>query len=319
MLRYTIVRLLLLIPILLCVTFIIFALMDLAPGSFVDGLISEDMTEEDIAALYAKYDMDKPMLYRYFKYIFGLCQGDLGHSQITGLAVADLFFARFPYTLSLGLLSVAFAALLGIPLGIFNAKHAGTIWDNIVTAISTIGMSMPNFWLGLMLLILFAQKLRILPAAYDGTWKSYLMPVVASGIAMSCSIIRQTRSAILEVSRADFLRTARAKGVPERTVTIKHELGNAWIPIITQIGGMVAVMLGGSAVIEAVYTWPGVGYLMVESINRRDAVAACGCIVLTCTLFSIVLLIVDLIYAVIDPRIRAAYQRKKKKKVVKAA
>lgn len=315
MLRYTVVRILLLIPILLCVTFIVYALMDLAPGTVVDSMISEEMSDQEIADLYAAYNLDKPMIVRYGIYMWNLLHGDLGSSQVTGLTVASQFFSRFPNTLSLSLYSIIVATIISIPLGIFNAKHAGTIWDNLTTAVTTIGMSMPSFWLGLMLLIWFSGKVRIFPAAFDGTWKSYVLPVIANGVAMSCTTTRQTRSAILEVSRMDFLRTARAKGVPERQVTTKHELGNAWIPIITQLGMMLGITMAGSAVIEAVYSWPGVGYLMVEAISRRDTVMACGCVILTATLYTLVLLIVDLIYAVVDPRIRAAYSAKKKKKV----
>lgn len=319
MLRYTVVRILLLIPILLCVTFIVYGLMDLAPGTVADTMITEDMTQEDIDRLYARFDLDKPMIWRYGKYMIGLVQGDLGNSQVTSLSVASQFFSRFPNTLSLSFLSIIVASLISIPLGIFNAKHAGTIWDNITTALTTVGMSMPAFWLGLMLLIWFSNQMKIFPAAFDGTWKSYVLPVVANGVAMSCTTTRQTRSAILEVSRADFLRTARAKGVPERQVMTRHELGNAWIPIITQLGMMLGITLAGSAVIEAVYSWPGVGNLMVEAINRRDSTMAVGCVILTATLYTVVLLVVDLIYAFVDPRVKAAYARKSKKKKVKAA
>ena len=319
MLRYTVIRILLLIPILLCVTFIVYALMDLAPGNIVDTMISEEMTQEDIDLLYKKFDLDKPMIVRYFKYLNGLLHGDIGDSQVTGMSVFHLFISRFPNTFRMAILGIVFATIIAIPIGLFNAKHAGTIADNITTAIALVFMSMPSFWLGLMLLIFFANKLKIFPAAYDGTWKCYVLPVVASGVSMSASTIRQTRSAVLEVSRQDFLRTARAKGVSERKVMWKHELGNALIPIITQIGMMIAISLAGSAVIEAVYSWPGVGYMMVEAITRRDSTLACGCVVLTSTMFSVVLLLVDLVYAMVDPRIRAAYSsHKKKKKAVKA-
>lgn len=318
MFRYAVVRILLLIPILLCVTFIVYGLMDLAPGTVVDSMITDEMTTEDIQKLYAEYDLDKPMIVRYALYIWNLCHGDLGKSQITGLPVFRSFFQRFPNTLKMSLLSIVVATAIAIPLGIFNAKHAGTIWDNLTTAVTMIGLAMPSFWLGLLLLIWFSHDLRLFPAAYDGTWKCYVLPVLAGGFAMSASIARQARSSILDVSRQDFLRTARAKGVPEREVIRKHELGNAWIPIITQVGMMLGITLAGSAVIEAVYSWPGVGYMMVEAIGRRDTTLACGCVVLTATMYTLVLLIVDLIYAVVDPRIKAAYASKKKKRRVKA-
>ena len=315
MLRYCAIRIALLIPILLCVSFIIFWLIDLAPGEITDTMITDEMTEEDIQILRAKYDLDKPLIVRYGKYIWNLLHGDLGRSQVSNLSVWEQYKIRFPFTLRLSIYSLILGVALAIPAGIFAAKHAGTIWDNITTAIAMLGLSMPNFWLGLMLLIYFSMKLKMFPAAYDGTWKSYVLPVVANGFSMMASITRQTRSSILDVSRQDFLRTARAKGVPERRVTYKHELGNAWIPIITQIGMMLGMTLGGSAVIEAVYSWPGVGYLLVEAISRRDTIMACGCVILTATMYTIILLIVDLVYAAIDPRIRSAYARKKKRRV----
>lgn len=315
MLRYSANRILMLIPILLCVTFIIFALMDLAPGTIIDSMITEDMTQEDIEFLESKYDLDKPMIVRYGIYIWNLLHGDLGSSQVTGLSVWEQFSERWPNTLWLSVFSLMFGVALAIPAGIFAAKHAGTIWDNITTALAMVGLSMPNFWLGLMLLTWFSLKVKIFPAAYDGTWRSFVLPVVANGFAMMASITRQTRSSILEVSRQDYLRTARAKGVPERRVTIKHKLGNAWIPIITQIGMMLGITLGGSAVIETVYSWPGVGYLMVQAIGRRDTIMACGCVILTASIYSIVLLLVDLVYAAVDPRIRSAYTSKKKRRI----
>lgn len=312
MLRYAVIRLLWLIPIIICVSLIIFVLMDLAPGSVIDSMINEEMTQEDIENLRRQYDLDKPVIYRYGKYMLGLLRGNLGNSEISGKPVFQMFISRFPKTLELSLLSLILGTAIAIPLGIFAAKHAGTIWDNLTTAFTLIGLSMPSFWLGLLLIIWFAHDVKIFPAGYDGTWKSYVLPVIANGFAMSASITRQTRSAILEVVRQDYLRTARAKGVPEWRVTIKHELRNAWIPIVTQIGMMLALTMAGSAVIETVYSWPGVGRLMIEAINQRDTTLACGCVILTAILYVVLLLIVDLIYAFIDPRIRAQYSAGRK-------
>ena len=317
MLRYSIKRILLIIPVLICVTFIIYALLDLAPGSVVDMMISDEMTQEDVAVLMAKYDMDKPMIYRYGKFIFGLLQGDLGVSMLSGESVWQVYVSRWPATLKLSLSSLVLGVVLGISLGIFAAKHAGTILDNLTTAFTLIGLSMPGFWLGLLLLMWFSYNVRLFPTAYDGTWRSYVLPVIATGFSLSATITRQTRSAILEVVRQDFLRTARAKGVPEWQVTIKHVLRNAWIPIVTQIGMMLGITLAGSAVIETVYSWPGVGNLMVTAISRRDITMACGCVSLTCILYVLLLFIVDLSYAFIDPKIRAMYSsgRRKKRRV----
>jgi peptide/nickel transport system permease protein len=314
MLRYAVIRLLWLIPILICVSLIIFVLMDAAPGSIIDSMINEEMTQEDIEELKREYDLDKSVFYRYGKYMLGLFRGNLGSSEISGLSVFDMYKTRFPKTLELSLLSLVLGTLIAIPMGIFAAKHAGTIWDNLTTAFTLIGLSMPSFWLGLLLLIWFSHSIKLFPAGYDGTWKCYVMPVIAGGFSMSASITRQTRSAILDVVRQDYLRTARAKGVPEWRVTVKHELRNAWIPIVTQIGMMLAMTMAGSAVIEAVYSWPGVGRLMIEAINQRDTTLACGCVILTATLYVVLLLLVDIVYAFIDPRIRAQYSAGRRKK-----
>ena len=320
MLRYVVSRILWLIPVLLCVSFIIYALMDFAPGSVIDQMLTEEMTQEDINLLRERYDLDKPMIYRYGVYMAGLLRGDLGTSQITGLSVWEQYLTRWPATLKLSFLSLVVGVCLAIPLGIFAAKYSGTLIDNGTTAFTLVGLSMPAFWLGLLLLIWFSMKLKIFPAGYDGTWKGYVLPVLASGLSMSATITRQTRSAILEVSRMDFLRTARAKGVPELQVTTRHKLRNAWIPIVTQIGLMLGITLSGSAVIEQVYTWPGVGRLLVSAINQRDANMATGCVILTSGMFVIILLLVDIVYAFIDPRIRAKYTplRRGKRKKAKA-
>ncbi len=311
---YSIKRILWLIPTIICVSFIIYALMDLAPGTVVDSMITSEMTKEDIAELRAQYDLDKPMVYRYGKYMLRLVQGDLGKSQVSGLSVWDLYTSRFPMTLRLALVSLCIGVAIALPLGIFAALHSGTIWDNLTTGIALIGISMPSFWTGLLLLFAFSYHIKIFPSGYNGTLASYVLPAVTSGFMMSASTTRQTRSAMLEVLRQDYLRTARAKGVSERMIIIKHALGNALIPIITQVGMMLAFSLAGSVVIETVFMWPGIGQLTIEAINRRDTPLACGGIILTLILFITMLLIVDLLYALVDPRIRAQFAPARRRK-----
>lgn len=309
MLRYSLIRILWLIPIIICVSFIIYALMDTTPGSVISNMITDRMTEENIEELRRLHNLDRPMIYRFGLYMLGLIQGDLGRCEVTGLPVWDIFMARFPRTLALSLWSLVFGVALSIPLGIFAAKRAGTIWDNITTVFSMIGISMPGFWLGLLLLIWFASEagFKVFPVGYDGTWKSYVLPVFATSLVMAATTTRQTRSAFLEVSRHDYLRTARAKGLPERHVTLKHALRNAWIPIITTIGLTLSRVLAGSAIIESVYTWPGVGRLTVEAVSQRNATLAAGCVILTSIMYVLILLLVDLIYVIADPRIKAQY------------
>lgn len=314
MLMYTIKRILWLIPTIIVVSFIIYGLMDLAPGTVVDSMISGEMTQQDIDELKAKYDLDKPMIYRYGKYMVNLARGDLGKSQVNGLSVWDLYITKFPMTLRLAFLALIIGVAIAIPLGIFASLHSGTIWDNLTTGVALLGISMPQFWMGLILLFTFSYYVKIFPASYNGTWQSYVLPVVTSGMMMSASTTRQTRSAMLEVLRQDYLRTARAKGVSEKMIIIKHALGNALIPIITQVGMMLAMSLAGSVVIETVFGWPGIGQLTVEAINRRDTTTATGGIILTLILFIVMLLIVDLLYALVDPRIRAQFASGKRRK-----
>jgi len=307
MLRYIVRRLLWLIPVIILVSLAIYILMDLAPGTVIDSLITEQMKPEDIEKLRQEYDLDKPVIYRYGKYMWGLLHGDLGRSQVTGISVWESFMTRFPATLKLSLVSVVIGTVLAIPIGIFAARRAGTIWDNLTTGFTLIGQSMPSFWLGLLLLIAFAYKIQLFPAGgYRGP-SSYVLPAVTSALMMTALTARQTRSSMLEVLRADYLRTARAKGVPERLVIRRHALKNAWIPILTTIGMGMSRFLAGSAVIETVFSWPGIGRLTVEAVSQRDVTLACGCVILTCILYVIVLLIVDLLYAFVDPRIKAQY------------
>lgn len=308
-------RLLWLIPVIVCVAFIIYALLDLAPGNIVDTLSTENLTEEQYQELLAKYDLDKPMVYRYGKYMWNLLHGDLGRTQSTNLDIWEEYSSRFPATLKLAIAGMCVGIVLAIPLGVFAARHAGSIADNLVTVFSMSGISMPSFWLGLMLLYVFAYKLPIFPlGGFEGGFKSVVLPALCSGMLMAGTTARQTRSSMLEVLRADYLRTARAKGVSEKVVIRKHALGNALIPIITSIGNTLAMMLAGSSVVESVFSWPGVGRLTVQAINNRDVTQACGCVILTCIIFVVLLLLVDLAYAMVDPRIKAQYASKKRKR-----
>jgi len=312
--RYVLKRILWLIPVIICVSFIIFALMDKAPGTIVDTMISEATTPQQIEELRAKYDLDKPVFYRYGKYMIHLVQGDLGVSDVTGASVWQSYLSRLPATLALSLAALLIGTALSIPLGIHAAKHAGKLSDNATTTFTLVGISMPSFWLGLLLLLLFSFQLRWLPAGGNGGIKSYILPAICSGLMLMAVSTRQTRSSVLEVLRADYLRTARAKGVPEKAVINKHALGNAWIPILTTIGMTLSHTLAGSAVVESVFAWPGVGRLTVEAVNARDVTLTCGCVIMTTILYVVILLIVDLLYAFVDPRIKAQYAGSGKKR-----
>ncbi len=312
MIRYIIKRLLYLIPVVLCVSFLIYALLDLTPGSAVDSMIPNDATQEMVDEIYAQYDLDKPMLYRYVKYMFNFVQGDLGKSMISGENILQMYLTRLPNTLLLAVSSLFIAAILAIPMGIHAARHAGTLTDNLTTVATLVGMSMPAFWLGLILLFVFSYVLPIFPASGNNGFLSYILPAVCNGLSMMAGTTRQTRSAMLEVLHADYLRTARAKGVPEKRVIWKHALGNAMIPILTTLGSNLSSSLAGSVVIESVFAWPGVGRLTAEAIMSRDVTLACGSVIMTTILYVVMQLIVDLAYAFVDPRIKARYVRAKK-------
>jgi peptide/nickel transport system permease protein len=314
LLRYIIKRILWLIPVIICVSFIVFALMDMAPGTIVDSMITETTTQEDIDELRAKYDLDKPMIYRYGKYMINLVQGNLGVSDVSDANVWNMYISRLPNTLLLSLASLVIGTSISIPLGIRAAKRAGKLTDNLTTTFTLFGMSMPSFWLGLLLLLLFSYQLKWLPAGGNKGILSFILPAVCSGLMLMATSARQTRSSMLDVLNSDYLRTARAKGVPEKEVIRKHALGNAWIPIITTIGGVLSISLAGSAVIESVFAWPGVGRLTVDAVTSRDVTMTCGCVIMTTILYVVLQLIVDLIYAFVDPRIKAQYQNTGKKR-----
>ena len=309
MLLYILRRILWMIPIIIMISFIIFTLMDLTPGTIIDTLDTSQMTPEQVAEVTSLYDLDKPLLYRYGKYMYNLMRGDIGVSVATGRSIWHDFARGFPYTVRLAFLSMAIGVAIAIPMGISAARHAGSIWDTLTTGFTLLGMSMPTFWIGLLLIMLFSARLGWLPAVHtEGNALSYIMPGITGGLSMSATITRQTRSVMLDVLRADYISTAQAKGVSQRQIIWKHALRNGWIPIITQIGLMMGHTLAGSAVVETVYTWPGIGRLTVMAVSARDATMACGLVILTCILYVTVLLIVDILYAFADPRIKAQYQ-----------
>ena len=297
-----------LIPVLLIVSFIVFSLIELMPGTVIDQFIQGEMTEEDIAALKAQFYLDRSMFYRYGRYIINLLQGDMGVSHINGLSVFETYMSRLPNTLLLSFTALTIGSLVSIPMGMRAAKHAGTITDSATMSFTLIGLSVPQFVSGLILMLIFAYHLRLLPAGgnADGL-RSLVLPGICSALVLTAIATRQTRSSMLEVLRADFLRTARAKGCSEKVVIRKHALRNALIPTVTAIGTSFCVQLAGSAVIEQVFTWPGVGRLTIDALISRDAPMILGCVILTSAMYIIVMLIIDVLYAFLDPRIKSQY------------
>ncbi|MBR0457064.1 MAG: ABC transporter permease [Firmicutes bacterium] len=314
--RLILKRVIMLIPVLIGVTFLVFSILSLAPGDPVLVVLGDNATEEAADAMRHDLGLDRPFFERYITYIWNLLRGDFGKSYKTKLSVSDQILSRFPNTLILASASMFIALVLGIPLGILSAKKQYTLLDNITTVGGLISVSMPNFWLGLLLVILFALKLRWLPSqgmaeGFIPLLKSLILPSITLGTGIMASIMRMTRSSVLETMRQDYVSTARSKGISERQVTIRHMLKNALIPIITTAGLQFGHLLGGSMLTETVFSWPGVGRYMLDAIKTKDTPAVLGSVILMSVSFSVVNLLVDILYAFVDPRIKSQYKRRR--------
>ena len=310
MLRYAIKRLLLMIPVIIGVSFLIFFIMDLAPGNIIDTKIAEEnMTEEETELLREQYNLNGSMISRYFKYMGGLVRGDLGKSYITGKPVLESYLEKMPATIVLAAASILVSIIISIPLGIYSAIKRGTFTDNTCMVLSFLGLSIPNFWLGLMLIITIALNVKWIPTSGFRGLASVILPAITVGTGLTATLARTTRSSMLDVLNQDYLRTERAKGNSEFRVVMRFALVNALIPIITIAGGQFAACLGGSVLTETIFAWPGVGKLIIDSVNSRDVPMVVGCIILKSFSIGLVVLGVDLLYAVIDPRIKAMYAR----------
>jgi len=307
--RYILNRLLMLVPVLLGVVFIVFFIMDLAPGDPVYQVAGEQATQQELQELRVKMGLDGNIFTRYFRYIKNILRGDLGVSYISKRSVMKTYMERLPNTLVLASVTMLVAILISIPLGIIAAIHQNSMKDTVSMILSLLGLSMPNFWLGLLLIMLFSLKLKWLPSGGIDGIKSIILPALTVGMGLAALMTRTTRSSMLDVIRQDYLRTARSKGVTEKKVINKHALKNALIPIITVFGIQFSNVLGGSVLAETVFSWPGVGRLVVDAINQRDIPMVTGALVMTTMLVSVVNLLVDIVYAYVDPRIKAQYTK----------
>lgn len=309
MIRYILKRILMMIPVLLAVSFIVYFLMDLAPGDIVSAKAPQDATQVEIELMRKEMGLDGSLPERYFRYMGRLVRGDLGESLSMKRPVVNVFFERFPATVKLALASVVIAVVISIPLGIAAATHHRSWIDGVSMVLSMLGMSMPAFWLGLLLIIIFSLNFGWFPSGGGSGLIALVLPAITLGVGQAGNLTRTTRSSMLEVTRQDYLRTARAKGVPENIVIRKHALKNALIPIITVFGSTLGNAFGGAVAIETVFSWSGVGRLTVAAINSRDMTLATGCIILFTIFLTLTLLVVDIIYAYVDPRIKAQYSK----------
>jgi len=312
--KYICKRILMMFPVLLGVAFLIFAIMTFTPGDPASIILGSNATPDAIKALHTKLGLDQPFLSRFFNYIKGIVTTfDFGTSYINGRDVKYEMLVRFAYTFRVALLSMAFALGFGIPLGITAAVNRNTWKDTSSMMIALLGISMPTFWFGQILSIVFALKLGLFPAGGVGGIEYYVLPCLAVSMMGIASMARQTRSSMLEVIRSDYITTARAKGQEERKIIYKHALRNALIPVVTQAGATFGILLGGTLVAETVFSIPGLGSYMVTSINSRDYPAIQGAVIFIAAVFGVVMLLVDILYTVIDPRIRVEFTKGGKK------
>lgn len=315
MLKYIVKRCLLVIPVLLGATFLVFTIMEFTPGDPARIILGNTASEEEVVELREEMGLNHPFLQRYAEFILNLLHGDLGKSYRNGLNVSQQIGARLSKTILLASSAVLLALIIGIPCGVFSAIRQYSVFDNVVSVLSLVLAAAPVFWLGLVMVILFALKLDLLPAAavFNKGWvwilKSLILPAfVLSGNTMAI-VVRTTRASMLEVVRQDYIDTARAKGLPEREVRRKHMLKNALIPIVTSVGLNFGALLGGSVLTESIFAWPGVGRFVVESISAKDTPCVLASVVVLAILFTVINLLVDLLYAFIDPRIKSQYQK----------
>ncbi len=315
MLRFILKRLLMMIPVLIGVTFVIFSIMYFTPGDAADMILGEMATPSDKQLFREQNGLTGSFATQYFNYMTKLVtKGDMGISYTTKRSVSTEILDRFPTTLKLAAFSVMVAVIIGIVMGIISATQQYSIIDNICTMLSMIGVSMPNFWQGMMLIIVFSVVLGWLPSSGFATPAHWILPAWTIGTAASATIMRMTRSSMLEVIRQDYIRTARSKGQTERIVIWKHALKNALIPIITVVGLQFGRLLGGAVIIETVFSIPGLGKLLIDAIKANNYPMVQGGCLFIAVVMSLMNLLVDILYAFVDPRIRSQYVRKKPSK-----
>lgn len=304
MTSYILKRLALTIPILLLIVIIVFLLIKLIPGDAVSAMQGQTkLSAAQMEAIREVLGLDLPLHVQLGRYLGGLLQGDLGRSLFGARPVRDLIAANLPATLVLTVAGMSVAMLIGIPLGILAAIKQNSIWDVSATTLGLAGVSVPAFWLGLMLIQLFAVNLGWLPITGQGG-SSLIMPAVALGLAEAAIITRMTRASLVEVLRADFVRTARAKGLIERVVIGRHALRNAFLPVLTMLGMQFGSLFGGAVIVENVFARQGLGTLVTQAVINRDFPVVQGCVLVAAVLYVLVNLLVDVLYVVVDPRIK---------------
>ncbi len=307
MARYVVKRILMLIPMLLIIIFIVSFIMNLTPSDPGTLILGERATKEAIQQVNEELGYNDPFLTRYVRYVVNALHGDLGKSWKTGVPVIEEIMRRFPVTLTLAAGSILIGLVIGISLGILSAVKQYSALDITGTAFSMTLASFPGFWIGMMLILLFSLKLGWLPSFGVGSFKHFILPWFTTSCSFAAQTLRMTRTSMLESIRMDYIRTARAKGQKERIVITRHALRNALLPVVTVMGMSFGTLLGGTVTIESVFSIPGVGWLTIEAIRTKDIPIVVGATVTLATCFTLLMLLVDILYAFIDPRIKARY------------
>ena len=304
MLGYTIKRILQVIPVLLIISFICFMMIRLVPGDPVANMLGVNASKEAIAAQRAELGLDKPLLTQYGDFLVKALQGDLGKSITTRRPVIDEIAQRYPATLKLALGATVFAAVVGITFGVLSAVKQNKLTDNVIMVFSLLSVSTPSFFLALVMMLLFSIHLGWLPSMGLRTPLHYVLPIITLGMQSVGLIARTTRSSMLEVLRQDYIRTSRSRGISQAVIVMRHAFKNALIPVVTVVGLRFGGLLAGSMLVEAVFSVPGIGRFMVDGVLKRDYPVVQGPVLVLATTFVLVNLAVDLIYALIDPRIK---------------
>jgi ABC-type dipeptide/oligopeptide/nickel transport system permease component len=304
MIRHILLRLLYTLPALWLILTMVFLLIHIVPGDPVQQMLGQDARAEDLAALRHNLGLDQPLSVQYERYLSGLARGDWGRSLRYAGPVRSIVLDRFPATIELSIAALLVCIVIAIPAGVFSARHRGSGADRATSFFTLLGLSVPNFALGPLLILIFSVEIGWLPVSGRGGLSHLILPAVTLGAALAAILTRMVRSSMIEELSSDYVRTARAKGIPERSVLFRHAFPNALIPVITIAGLQFGSLLAGTIITESIFSWPGIGRLAVQAINARDYPLLQGCILVIALSYVGVNLVTDFIYAIVDPRVR---------------
>lgn len=308
MARYVIKRILLLIPLVFCIVFLVFSIMNAIPGDPGRAILGITATQEEVDALNEQLGYSQPFFSRFWDYIVSICtRFDFGESYTSGEAVTRIIAVNFPYTFKLTMLGVALYVAIGIPLGVLSAVKQYSLADNVIRVMAMLLAAFPGFWLSMLCMLVFSLWLNWLPAEGVDSWKNYILPVVTFALSYAAGLMRITRTNMLESIRQDYVRTARAKGASERTVIWQHAFKNAMLPIINSVGISIGAFMGGTLITESIFQIPGIGNIVYAAIQTKDVPVVMGVTILLSMIFCFMVLLVDVVSAFVDPRVKARY------------